>query len=321
MSDPDDAGRPIKAVTGQAGAPRTASAGISRAAAAHLLPFDEVWIADFEFIANPGCQQDPVCCVAREAFTGREIRLWRDDLRHLDRAPWDTGPRSVTVAYFASAEFGCFRALGWPDPVNVIDLFAEFRCLTNGLPLPLGRDLLGALAYYGLSGMSAGEKQTMRELIMSGGPWTASEKVAILDYCAEDVDATMRLLDAMAHQLAEHPRRIGHAVIRGRYMAAVAAMEHSGIPIDVSALTLLKACWFDIQDGLIRAIDRDFGVYDGRTFKVDRFAAWLAARARRGPLSTAASSHSATTRSGRWHAPIRRCHRCASSGMHLAKCG
>ena len=66
--------------------------------------------------------------MAREAFTGREIRLWRDDLRQLDRAPWDTGPRSVTVAYFASAEFGCFRALGWPDPVNVIDLFAEFRC-------------------------------------------------------------------------------------------------------------------------------------------------------------------------------------------------
>ena len=116
----------------------------------------------------------------------------------------------------------------------------------------------------------------MRELIMSGGPWTASEKVAILDYCAEDVDATMRLLDAMAHQLTEHPRRMGHAVIRGRYMAAVAAMEHTGIPIDVPTLELLKSRWLDIQDALIREIDRDFGVYDGRTFKADRFAAWLA---------------------------------------------
>ena len=277
MRDPDDAGRPITAAPDQADAPSgTGSGGISQAAAAHLLQFDEVWVADFEFVANPGCQQDPVCCVAREAFTGREIRLWRDELRHLDRAPWDTGPRSVTVAYFASAEFGCFRALGWPDPVNVIDLFAEFRCMTNGLPLPLGRSLLGALAYYGLSGMSAGEKETMRELIMSGGPWTPSEKVAILDYCAEDVDATMRLLDAMAHLLAAHPRRMGHAVIRGRYMAAVAAMEHTGIPIDVPTLELLKARWLDIQDALIREIDRDFGVYDGRTFKADRFAAWLA---------------------------------------------
>lgn len=250
--------------------------GIGQAAIARLAQFDEVWVCDFEFIADLGCRPDPVCCVAREVFTGRELRLWRDELRRLDRAPWATGQRSVTIAYFASAELGCFRALGWPDPINVIDLFAEFRSETNGLPLPLNNSLLGALAWYGLSGMSSGEKQTMRELIISGGPWTASQGTEILDYCAEDVDATVRLLEAMAPALTTPTKRIGHAVLRGRYMGVVAAMEHTGIPVDVKTLELLKANWTNIQDDLIHSIDQNFGVYDGQTFKADKFAAWLA---------------------------------------------
>lgn len=249
--------------------------GMGQATIALLSHFDEAWVCDFEFITNPGCRPDPVCCVAREVFSGREFRLWRDELRCLDSAPWNTGPRSLTIAYFASAELGCFRALGWPDPINVVDLFAEFRSETNGLTLPLNNSLLGALAWYGLSGMSSGEKQMMRELIMSGGPWTPAQRTEILDYCAEDVLATIQLLDAMAPPLSTQPRRVGHAVLRGRYMAAVAEMEHTGIPVDVETLELLKANWTNIQDELIRAVDRDFGVYDGRAFKVDRFAALL----------------------------------------------
>ena len=67
------------------------------------------------------------------------------------------------------------------------------------------------------------------------------------------------------------------ALLRGRYMAAAAAMEHNGTPIDVETLARLRQCWTDIQDQLIAAIDRDYGVYDGRTFKLDRFEALLAA--------------------------------------------
>jgi DNA polymerase-1 len=33
--------------------------------------------------------------------------------------------------------------------------------------------------------------------------------------------------------------------------------------------------WPDIQDQLIADIDANYGVFDGRTFKADRFAAWL----------------------------------------------
>jgi DNA polymerase-1 len=163
--------------------------------------FDEIWIVDFEFAVTPGGLPHPVCCVARELYSRRTHRLWQHELARLERAPWNTGPRAVTVAYFSSAEISCFRVLDWPDPTHVIDLFAEFRVETNGLRLPAGRSLLGALAYYGLSGMTAGEKQSMRDLVLRGGPWTDAERRAVIDYCEEDVASTELLLHAMHARL------------------------------------------------------------------------------------------------------------------------
>ena len=80
-----------------------------------------------------------------------------------------------------------------------------------------------------------------------------------------------RLLPAMLPGI-DLPR----ALLRGRYMAAAAAMEHIGVPIDTGMLERLRRGWLLIQDQLIAEIDADYGVYDGRTFKADRFAAWLA---------------------------------------------
>ena len=37
--------------------------------------------------------------------------------------------------------------------MNVLDLFVEFRNLTNGLEKPCGNSLLGALAWFGLDGI------------------------------------------------------------------------------------------------------------------------------------------------------------------------
>jgi DNA polymerase I len=65
-------------------------------------------------------------------------------------------------------------------------------------------------------------------------------------------------------------------LLRGRYMAALARMERNGVPIDTETLSRLRHHWSDIQDKLITEIDANYGVFDGRTFKADRFAAWLA---------------------------------------------
>ena len=68
--------------------------------------------------------------VAKELHTGQEWRVWRGEFGAAP--PFPTGPDSLIVAYYASAELGCFRALSWPMPANVLDLFTEFRARTNG---------------------------------------------------------------------------------------------------------------------------------------------------------------------------------------------
>ena len=233
-----------------------------------VLPYWEIVLVDFEFIARPGERPEPVCLVAQLLRAGRTIRLWCDQLGPAPPYPVDAD--TLFVAFYASAELGCHRVLNWPMPARILDLFTEFRDRTNGLTTPAGASLLGALTNFGLDAMGAIEKEEMRALIMRGPPWTPEEQIAILNYCQEDTEALARLLPAMLPRI-DLPR----ALLRGRYMAAAAVMEHNGVPIDVETLELLQKHWTDIQDDLICAIDA-YGVYDGRTFKADRWAALLA---------------------------------------------
>ena len=245
------------------------STGAEAKSGVAALPFREVWVIDFEFCSHPGENPGPVCLVAWELRSGRRLRLWRDEFG--TAPPYPTGPDVLLVAYYASAEISCHLALGWATPQRVLDLFTEFRNRTNGVPTGSGAGLLGALAYHGLDGIGAVEKDEMRALVLRGGPWSEVERAAILDYCETDVAALARLLPAMLPKI-DLPR----ALLRGRYMAAVAWMERHGVPIDVSTLELLRRNWSKIQDQLIGEIDADYGVFDGRSFKADRFAAWLA---------------------------------------------
>ncbi len=139
------------------------------------------------------------------------------------------------VAYYAAAEISCHLALRWPLPERVLDLFTEFRNRTNGKSTGNGNGLLGALTYHGLDAMGTIEKEEMRNLILRGGPWSDFEQAQILDYCESDVAALARLLPVMQPKI-DLPR----ALLRGRYMAAVARMERNGVPIDVSTLELLR---------------------------------------------------------------------------------
>jgi hypothetical protein len=209
--------------------------------------------------------------VAREFNSGREFRMWRNELLALHRAPFDTGPDAVLIAYYASAELGCFLELGWPPPANVVDLFAEHRVATNGKSLPCGNGLLGALAVRGLAHIDAGEKEEMREraMNMQAGAPVDHELMA---YCATDVDALVALLPAMAPTI-DWPR----ALLRGRYMAAAARMERTGIPVDAPLHKRLAGFWDSIKSHLVTEVDRAFGVYEGTTFKQVKFGAFLQA--------------------------------------------
>ncbi|MCR9296907.1 MAG: DNA polymerase, partial [bacterium] len=116
----------------------------------------------------------------------------------------------------------------------------------------------------------ATEKSEMRELAIRGGPYTDAEMLALLDYCQSDVDALDKLLPRML-PLIDFPR----AVHRGRYMKAVARMESAGVPIDLETLAMFRRQWESIKTNLIASVDEAFGVFDGTTFKRDRFADYL----------------------------------------------
>ena len=238
--------------------------------------FREVVVADFEFTTIPGERPGPVCLVARELRSGRRFRIFEGQFG--PAPPYATGPDVLFVAFYASADLGCYRGLGWPMPERILDPFIEFRNRTNmgskvdqAQRTPSGAGLLAALAYFGLDTMDATEKVELQKAIGSDtwqGRFTPEE---ILNYCEADVGALARLLPAMLPRID-----LRRALLRGRYMAAAAAMEHNGTPIDVEMLERLREGWTGLQDQLIATIDRDYGVYDGRTFKLERFVNWLA---------------------------------------------
>ncbi|MGL6226379.1 MAG: DNA polymerase [Thermoguttaceae bacterium] len=235
--------------------------------------FREIWYCDFEFGQPPGESPQVRCLVAKELRTGQVLRLWADQLSQQSAPPFATDSTSLLVAYFLSAEMNCFLALGWKLPYYVLDLFVEFRNITNGKPVPAGVGLLGALTYYGLDGLAVVEKEDMRKLALRGGPYTETEKVALLDYCESDVKALEKLLPCMLPQI-DLPR----ALYRGRYMKTVAVMETNGIPIDVPTLDRLRDQWDSIKDRLIQEVDASFGLYEGRRFSQQRFSEYLAQR-------------------------------------------
>ena len=235
--------------------------------------FRRVWLIDYEFTQAPGECPAPFCLVARCVLTGETLRLWGDELA---RCPFVCDASELFVAYYAIAEASCFLALGWPRPMRVLDLFAEFRRLTNGVKPEFGSGLIGALKYFSLADAGGEEKSQMRALAMRGGPYSPEERVSLLAYCENDVDALERLLEPLCAAAGLSERQtFGQALLRGRYMVAAAAIEATGVPIDLDMLGRLRNNWAAIKLGLVEAVDPEFGVYEDGSFIARRFEAYL----------------------------------------------
>ncbi len=248
----------------------TATASAAQSWAELRTRFREIWSVDFEYRHPDGEHVVPICMVATELVGGRHIRMWRDELLALDRAPFDVGAESLFVAYAANAELGCFAELGWPFPVNVLDLFAEFRVITNRdfkiRPLKAGDGLLGALMYFGCSGIDADHKDAMRNLILSKTDYTHLERQQILEYCDSDVVAAAELLPRMLPLI-----KMEFALVRGHYGAAVARMERTGIPVDVNLHRRLTAVWPALLRDLTDQFAAQYGIYEDGHFRTKLF--------------------------------------------------
>jgi hypothetical protein len=236
--------------------------------------FREIVVVDAEFTTTPiGNRQGPVCFVARELVSGRVFRLFQGQFG--SSPPWASGKDVLFVAFSADAELHCYRVLNWPMPERILDLRIEYRWLTNGIfPAESSTSLLTVLKYFGVDALiGADEKKQMQKAIGENRWQGVYSPDKILSYCEGDVDEETRLLRVMAPYL-DWPR----ALFRGRYMAAVAAVVFYGIPIDMVSLELFRRWWLKIQDELIAAVDADYNVYEGGSFKYSKFDDYLVRR-------------------------------------------
>jgi hypothetical protein len=253
--------------------------------------FPAVVALDTEFCgADRGERHRVVALVARVAVDGREVQTYRffeDDLSGLRRSPLPAGPDVLYVTFVGQAEWRSFLALGWSLPANSVDLYAEARCLRN-LALPYrvlqglkvrGYGLIDTCRYFGLPAFDPADKEEMRDLILSGGPWSGAERARILDYCGQDVIMTGSLWDRLGPAIP-----LGQALYRGWFTQAVAAMEDRGIPIDTEARDRLVGDLAGLRRQLLLRFDR-FGLCDpdGESIDPDRLMALVAGRDIRWP--------------------------------------
>ena len=145
-------------------------------------------------------------------------------------------------------------------PENILDLYTEFRCLSNGNDPISGYSFFGALAAHGIT-------DTITAQICCT---SSSNNQNIFKKTEAKVMALAELLSKMI-SFIDLPR----ALWRGKYMKTIAEIEWNGIPIDVEKHELLKENWDNIKIQLIDKVDEKYGVYDGTTFKQDRFENWL----------------------------------------------
>jgi DNA polymerase I len=238
---------------------------------AMLSSFEEIVLCDFEFNGSDGARPTVVCLVAHELLSGRKFRLWHDQLGATP--PYRTDNKALFVAYYASAELCCHLALGWELPRNILDLFTEFRCLTNTSAMkqpPAG--LLNAMDHFKLDCIDARTKEHWRDVVLRGPAWAADEIAGILDYCASDVECLEQLLKVFPLP------NLSYSLLRGNYMRADAWMRHRGIPIDYSLFKDFSTLWSEIRAELIHDLNIRYPFFDGVRFRKKHLEEWVAAR-------------------------------------------
>jgi DNA polymerase-1 len=231
-----------------------------------------VWVLDFEFEVTRSLPV-PVAMVATDIVSGITIKLGPGEF---SSRPFRCDGSELFVAFYAVAEASCFLELGWPLPPHWLDLWAEARRLNNGRGG--GSGLLAVMGRYGLPARDGGHKKAMQMLVGEGN-WQTADVPAILDYCAEDVADTVRLLDAMLpaimSEAPDRARALPQAIIRGTFVALNAQIERIGLPVDALSFRLVQERWPAIRQRLIDDVDEHYHVFDGGRFSASRFAGYL----------------------------------------------
>jgi DNA polymerase-1 len=220
--------------------------------------FESVYIWDSEYVAIPGFHVSPVCMFATELRTGETFsRTWKAG--ELVTNPLSFGPEALHIVFSASADLGFALAAGWGLPHNVLDLWVEYRNLTNGLLDAQGNklddSLLGACRACGIWDITPEDKKEFyRERVIAGFPFADDEMAQILDYCAGDV----RMTAAVAHKIVARIGKIDEALFRGRCMKGIVCMEWNGTPVRLKTYERLRRNSQALQARVIRNFEAEY---------------------------------------------------------------
>lgn len=235
----------------------------------------EIISVDFEFNRVNDPIVNLVCCTTL-SNSGELIEWWlhNDPLRQAELAEYLEGKKETAffLGYAAVAEARSFQALGLnPTAFQWVDMFFEYRCLTNhnddllyGEQLVDGKvrntrkpppkwerteeDSQGAFkpthslaeATFKLTGQirDTEHKDKMRDLIISDPEFfDFLQQTAIQNYCTEDVKFLPTMFERMKVEYEKLGFKYGEALhsemlLRGKYAALTAKMESVGYPID-----------------------------------------------------------------------------------------
>jgi hypothetical protein len=232
-----------------------------------------VWFVDFEYSREDNREPPAVVCMTAKGPDGAERRMFREELLARKGAPFPTGEHACIVAYSAGAEGACFAALGWSDPVNVIDPYAEHLLDLNGRPdaYEIGSGLLDAMRHHRLPVRPHAHKEAMRDKARFQKVWPEEDRPPMLDYCMEDNDDAEAVLQAQTASGLNWSQ----ALWRGRYMWLVGShIEHNGLPIDTDTYRELWESLPHIRAPLLTTVDR-YGLLEDGHVRDKRFNAMV----------------------------------------------
>jgi DNA polymerase-1 len=214
--------------------------------------YRRVWHVDYEFSQDSNRRPHVLSMHCLEHRSGEEIACWRDEILALPRSPFEPG--DVVVAYSAMAEATIMQTLRWRRP-SILCPFTELRAMGNGVAE--GKDLyptlIHAMEMHGIEPpMTSAFKDEMRRKILSG----IFSRQEVQAYNRGDTVGTRDLLDLLADRIP-----LEHALLRGRAIWSLAAVELTGLPVNVPIFRELEHRWQDIRRHFIGRYD-EFHLYD-----------------------------------------------------------
>jgi hypothetical protein len=228
----------------------------------------EVVYFDTEFTERCGEIPELICVVGYNTKSQQWFEYWADEMP--SEAPFSKD--ALLIGYAMTSDITCIESCGWRAR-HCIDLHTEYKRYTNEIGKKVNTALLSALDRFQITHISTEEKDRIRQICIRGGPFSATERQIIPPYCKSDVIP----LPALAENLlgSMNDQQFAQALVRGRFVWSVSHVERKAIPIDVPMQREWELKKGNLLLSLVAEVDRNYNIYEGTTFKFDRFADYL----------------------------------------------